>query len=253
MNLGQALSLGLIQGVAEFLPISSSGHLVMGQHFFGWQEPNLLFNVWLHLATLLAVVIYFWSDIVALKCRDVGAIVLGSVPAILVGLFFSSVIEAWFGSIIVVGLALIITGVFNLVTNRRWRKSKDAQQPQTDVSLKQAVVIGLFQSLAITPGISRSGSTLFAGAMQGLEKSQAFKFSFLLSVPAILGAVVLQLTKVGLVGLSAIFSPAYLLAGLGAFVSGILSLSLLKMLIKKTNLFWFGWYCLAVGAVVAFI
>jgi undecaprenyl-diphosphatase len=247
MTILEAILLGIVQGVTEFLPVSSSGHLVLVQGLLGWQEPNLVFDVWLHFSTLLAVIIFFWKDFWQLKKQDFLVLLVGSIPAAVVGLFFKDTIEAWFGLAQVVAIALIFTGLLNLITDRIIKKQKPTETNQ-EVSLKQGLIVGLFQALAIIPGISRSGSTVFAGTMQGLDRLKAFRFSFLLSLPAVLGASLLQLIKVINQDAISNISPVFLWASLSAFVAGLISLYVFEYVIKKAKLNWFGWYCLLLGA-----
>ena len=242
----EAVFLGIVQGATEFLPVSSSGHLVLAQDLLGWHQPDLTFDVWLHFSTLLAVIIFFWKDLLSLTKKDVLIILAASFPAALVGLFFEDAITGLFGSTRVVALALLVTGLFNLLTGRISKKSSEGKEKST-VSLKQGLVVGLFQALAIVPGISRSGSTVFAGSWQGLSRLKAFRFSFLLSLPAILGASLLQFIEVLDQGVASRINLAFLLAAGTAFLTGLASLYIFEYVIKKARLSWFGYYCLLVG------
>ncbi|MBU0579002.1 undecaprenyl-diphosphate phosphatase [Patescibacteria group bacterium] len=246
MNIFEAVLLGVIQGLTEFLPVSSSGHLVFVQHLLGWQQPNLIFDVWLHFSTLLAIVFFFWKDLLQLRKKEWLVILVGSIPAALIGVFFSDVIEIWFGSIKIVVVALLVTGLFNIKTGKMLRRQQKIKS-QSEVSFKQGFITGLFQALAIIPGISRSGSTVFAGVIQGLDRIKAFKFSFFLSLPAILGASLLQLIKASNQGFDQTISFSYLFAALAAFVTGLISLYVFEYIIKKARLDWFGWYCLFIS------
>ncbi|MBU0576252.1 undecaprenyl-diphosphate phosphatase [Patescibacteria group bacterium] len=242
----EAIFLGIVQGMTEFLPVSSSGHLVLTQNLLGWQEPNLAFNIWLHFSTLLAIVLFFWKDWRGLSKKEWLVILVGSIPAAVVGVFFADVIETWFGSTKLVAAALVVTGLFNLKTNTVLRK-QNAVNHQLEVGFRRGFIIGLFQALAIIPGVSRSGSTVFAGITQGLDRIKAFKFSFFLSLPAILGASLLQLIKVWNQGTQQSISPSYFFAGLTAFMTGLASLYIFEFVIKKARIDWFGWYCLSLG------
>lgn len=242
----EAILLGVVQGATEFLPVSSSGHLVLTQNLLGWQHPDLFFDVWLHFSTLLAIVFFFWKDLWKLSQKEWLVILVASIPAAVVGLLFSDVIETWFGSVRVVGIALLVTGLFNIKTGKLLRK-QNKQEYSKEVPLKQGFITGLFQALAIIPGISRSGSTVFAGVVQGIDRIKAFKFSFILSLPVVLGASLLQLIKVWDQGLTEIVSISYLFAAMTAFITGLISLYLFKFVIQKARLDWFGWYCLVIG------
>lgn len=249
----QAVVLGIVQGLTEFLPVSSSGHLVLFRQWFGLVEPALVFEILLHFATLLAVVVFFARDIVRLSKRGWLMILIGSIPAGLIGVLFDDLIESFFSSIILVGLTLLMTGLFNWFSNRILEKADQQQesaQSGLDLTVKQSLIIGSFQALALVPGISRSGSTVFAGLKQGLDRFQAFRFSFILSIPAILGAVGLQLWRLPPTTMTKLFSGPYLLGALSAFISGLLSLYLLKLVIKRANLSYFAYYCWVLGALI---
>lgn len=246
MTIFEAVLLGIVQGLTEFLPVSSSGHLVLTQHLLGWQQPDLIFDVWLHFSTLLAVVLFFWKDLLQLRKKEWLIILVGSIPVALIGILFSDIIEIWFGSIQVVGVALLVTGLFNIKTGKILRKQQEIKN-KSDVNFKQGFIIGLFQALAIIPGISRSGSTVFVGIMQGLDRIKVFKFSFFLSLPAILGASLLQLVKVSRYGFDQTISFSYLLAALAAFMTGLIGLHVFEYIIKKARLDWFGWYCVVMS------
>ncbi len=243
----QAVILGLVQGLTEFLPVSSSGHLVLFQEWFGVAEPALVFEVLLHFATLIAVVTFFAKDIMGLSKRGWLMVLIGSIPAGLVGILFDDLIESFFSSIMLVSLTLFVTGLFNWLSNRHLKK---IDQIKTDLTVKQSFMIGSFQALALVPGISRSGSTVFAGLKQNLDRFQAFRFSFILSIPAILGATALQLWQLPAEAMTKIISLPYLLGAFVAFSSGLVSLYLLKLVIKKANLSYFAYYCWFLGAAI---
>ncbi len=244
----QAVVLGLVQGLTEFLPVSSSGHLVLFQEFFGLREASLVFEIFLHLATLVAVVIFFAGEMKNFKRRDWLVVVVGTVPAAFVGFFFDELISSFFSSVTLVSFALLVTGLFNWLSNQQLKKSVEAT---TNLNFKKGLVIGGFQALALIPGISRSGSTVFAGLKQSLTRLQAFRFSFILSIPAILGATFLQLLELSPAEMSQLVSPPYLLGAVSAFISGLVSLFLLKQLVKKANLNYFAYYCWTLGVLVS--
>jgi len=250
----QALWLGVIQGLTEFLPVSSSGHLVLAQKLLGLKEPALLFDVSVHVGTLLAVVVYFWPDLWSmvrgLWARDqqgrqgrrlLWLVVAGSVPTALLGLFLKDWFEAMFASTAAVGVALVITGGLLLAT--RWLPPGDRGLERTGAG--RAFLVGLAQGLAITPGISRSGSTISVGLMLGLERRLAAHFSFVLSVPAILGALLLQLLHLDAARQVAL---APLLVGAAASaLTGYLALRFLLRVVQRGKLHLFAPYCLLLG------
>lgn len=262
MNIFSAILLGFTQGATEFLPISSSGHLVLMQSFLGFSESDLVFDVWLHLSTLLAVVIFFWQDLLSLRKEDWLVIFLSSIPAAGLGVLFSYVVEGWFAWTKLVVATLLVTGVFNFVSAFLLHKRKEEEidsskeshaSRKLNVSWQQGVLIGIAQALAITPGISRSGSTVLAGLSQKMDRFTAFKFSFLLSIPIILGASSWVVIQGGEALSSNPFSLNYLLAGGTAFLTGLASLWLLKIVIKHSRLEIFGLYCWIVGLTYLFI
>ena len=245
MTLPQALLLGLLQGLTEFLPVSSSGHLVIAQHYLGFISPPVVFDILVHVATALAVIVVMWSAIIKLNRQLVSLILLASFPAALVGLFLNSQIEALFSSLTLVGLALLITSLFLFLT--KFIKKSSPAKP----SFQNTFIIGLFQALAIIPGISRSGSTISAGLFQGLKPQTAFNFSFLLCLPAILGAQLLQLSQV--VQISSSTLPSLAIGFLTAFFSGLIALKSLKKIVIQAQLHWFAIYCLTLGLFILLI
>jgi undecaprenyl-diphosphatase len=244
MNYFQAIILGVIQGITEFLPISSDGHLSIAQQLFGLTEV-LSFDVFLHLGTLIAVIIFFWKDLWALKFKDWFLVGIGTLPAVFVGLWVKEWLEVLMHSAVYVGLFLILSGIFNFISHYFM-----SHPPENfnKVNWKRALVIGLFQASAIMPGLSRSGSTMMSGLLQKMDKQSTFKFSFFLAVPAILGAVILQGLDVAQSGLGNIAVGQYLVGGITAMITGLLSLRLLKFVVDKANFAFFGWYCVILGS-----
>ncbi len=265
MDLFQAIILGIIQGLTEFLPVSSSGHLVIFQNLFGLKEPELFFDISVHVGTLAAIVIFFWKEIraiiislahfsaLALKKRvsfrnvyeDKDAklailIVIGSIPTDIIGILFHKIADTLFSSVVLVGFMLIITGL--LLWGTRWVK-KDCKSIN-DFSVRDALIIGFVQGIAIIPGISRSGSTIAVGLFLGLNRETAARYSFLLSIPAILGASALSLNH-----LSANDVPLKV-TFFGAFTScivGYWALKLLIKIVKHGRMQIFAPYCWAIG------
>jgi len=241
--------------MAEFLPISSSGHLVFFQSLLGLKEPQLFFDVMLHLGTLLAVVVFFWKDIAKMvhgsmsalrgeeKDRQQGKllflILLATVPTGLMGIIFRDWFESFFSEPKVVGVMLLVTGCVLWVTRYVRGQNKEVD----GMRWKDALLIGIAQGVAIMPGISRSGATISTGFYCGLERSLAGRFSFLLSIPAILGATVLEFSKIETTGTIWVT----LVGTAVAFCVGLLSLKLLMGIIRAGRLFNFSYYCWGVG------
>jgi undecaprenyl-diphosphatase len=266
MSLAQALFLGFIQGITEFLPVSSSGHLVIFQNIFGLKEPNLFFDVSLHFGTLLAVLIVLKQEVFSLlkgllsfsvhifkgrknglgeqdkaMARLAGLIVVGLVPTALIGFFFRNIIEVLFNSLLGVGCMLLITGIILWTTRMTGEGHKDTDS----LSILDAILIGFVQGLSIAPGISRSGSTIAFGLFRKVKKSAAVRFSFLLSIPAILGAMVLEWEN-------PLLQQGELLNVLAgtviAAIAGYICLKLLIRMVQKGHLYYFSPYCWAVGS-----
>ncbi len=253
MTVFQAIILGAVQGVSEFLPISSDGHLSLVQQYFGLSGDLLAFDVFLHFFTFLAVVTFFFRDILQLRIKDYLVLAVGTIPAVIIGLLFESTVQDLLHSSVFVGMALIVTGLLNFASHSRFKKKSatevDAKKlmPQ-DVKYGDAVRIGILQAIAILPGISRSGSTIFGASMIGMSRISAFRFSFLLGLPAIFGATLLQGLRAFQTGFGNIPSSALIAGGFTAGVVGFASLSLFALLMRKGNLNWFGWYCVVLGA-----
>ncbi len=242
MSYISSILLGILQGLTEFFPVSSSGHLVIAQSLIpGFNQPGVLFDVVLHAGTLLAIVVRFRRTILAITKNYLLLILIGTIPAVIVGLFFQSAIEKFFDSIYLVGVALLITGLMNLLTNK-------TQSIKGKFNKVNAFRVGLAQALAIIPGISRSGSTIFAGTRLGLEKKKAAEFSFLLSIPAVLGANVLQfITHAQGSDQNVIF---YLAGFLAAFLSGCLAINIVLRVLLSKKFIYFGIYCLSLGGLI---
>ena len=259
MSLLDALLLGLIQGITEFLPVSSSGHLVMGQALLDVQIPGVAFEVAVHVATLLSVLLVFRKRVAVLVVgvvrRDpeawkyLGFIVLATLPAVAVGLGARHALEGLFDVPEVAAVALLVTGSF-LWTSKRAM----ARNPNGKPGAREAILVGLAQAFAIIPGISRSGATVVTGLWLGLEAEEAATFSFLMAVPAILGAAVLELPDLlavggGGVGLgSGLGGGALLLGSAAAGLAGVLAIWAFLAMLKRKSFHRFGPYCWAVGS-----
>jgi undecaprenyl-diphosphatase len=257
MDIISTVILGFLQGVTEFLPVSSSAHLVVGQELLGVQQPGMLMEVALHLGTLLSVVVYFRHDLAKLirgsllagpvgsaARREVGYLALATLPAVVVALTLADPVSAAFENIALVGAMLLVTSVV-LVTSRFTHSREGAQ-----ITWLVALIIGSAQAVAILPGISRSGITIVAGLWLGLGGLAAARFSFLMAVPAILGAGLLQLLEVVQSGIA---PTAGLAAGLVvAAVTGYAVIAWLLDIIRKRRLYLFSGYTTLLGLTVIF-
>lgn len=255
MEFLHAIILGFLQGLTEFLPVSSSGHLVIAQTLMRFSEPVLLFDTLLHVATLAAVVLYFRYRVIRLiqaflglffrrfnlvyyeQKRFLWGIIIGSVPTAAIGLFLEQWSESLFASTTLVGYSLILTSTLLLFSD----KARGYRQIQSG----NAFWIGVVQGIAVLPGISRSGSTIAAGLLLGVKREEVAEFSFLLSVPAILGALLLQLGDLGSV--SPMEVTAYSAGMLVAFITGLFAISMMMNLVRNASLRFFALYCLVVG------
>jgi undecaprenyl-diphosphatase len=258
MTLWEAAILGLIQGVTEFLPISSSGHLSLSRSLLGLKTDDLTFEVIVHAGTLLAVLIALRARIATLlggclrreqqALKMAGLILLGTLPAGVVGILFESTIEQGFSHEAAVGAFLILTG-FVLWSTRHRRGTR------SDVRTGDAASIGFAQAFAILPGVSRSGTTIAVGIWLGMEATEAATFSFLLSIPVILGATVLKLGDMLATPPSPDAIGALAVGFAAAFVSGLIAIRWLLALLARGRLDRFAWYCWAVGvlALVTFL
>jgi len=257
LTLLQGLLLGLVQGLTEFLPISSSGHLVLAQAVLAIDSPGVLIEVVTHAGTLLAILLWFRRRLLALtrslfalprlrqatvaERRDlhlVARLAVGSVPAAAVGVLLNEPIEALFDHPSVALVCLCVTGLFLIAT--RWAPRSQASEAR----LPHVVAVGVAQALAILPGISRSGSTIGTALFLGIEGATAAELSFLLAIPAIGGALLLKLAGTGLAALS----PPLAVAFVAAFGSGLVALRLLFRALARGSLWWYGTYCLVVGS-----
>jgi undecaprenyl-diphosphatase len=270
MSAWEAIILGIVQGLTEFLPISSTGHLIIMQKLLGLENPesaDLLFDMLLHLGTLIAVFIAFYKLILALIksfFTSIPQVVSGKfkwknadenqrmIIFLLVSIFplffiipLMNVIEELYSTVFVVGIALMVNSIILFVSDKIMTGKKDA----SNMKIKDAAAIGIMQIIAITPGISRSGSTITAGLFCGLNREYAAKYSFIMSIPTILGGVVLNiihsLKQAG--GIDTSLLPVYLIGVLTAAVSGFFAIRLLQYLLKSKKFIIFSIYCFVVG------
>ncbi|MBQ6138396.1 MAG: undecaprenyl-diphosphate phosphatase [Methanobrevibacter sp.] len=267
MDIFQAIIIGLVQGLTEFLPVSSSAHLIFAQQALGVSEVGLAFDVLMHVGTLVAVIVYFFNDIVnmikgfLLSLVDlkngnfIGEIkkdpykklawltILATIPVGVVGVLFNDVIESMFKGLTIPAFLLLITGCLLYASQRMNSGRIDVR----NISLKEAIIMGCGQALAILPGLSRSGTTIAAGLFAGLDKEFAAKFSFILSIPAILGAAVFQLKDLsgGSIEIGACIAGFVV-----AIISGYLAISVLLKIVREKSLDIFAYYCWIVGIIV---
>ncbi len=250
MPLWEAVLLGIVQGITEFLPVSSDGHLVIAQTLLGVHEKGLVFVIAVHVGSLLALLVFYRGRVLELVRgvlgREAGSfhyvakLAVATLPAVVVGLFFKASVEAAFDTPWIAGAGLLVTGVF-LATTRATQKTAQGREP----SYWQALAIGCAQALAIAPGISRSGSTIAIALAFGVAPLAAAEFSFLLGIIAIIGAAVLELPE-------ALATPADALRPLwvgaaAAAVTGLLALGLLVRLLRAQRFHWFAGYTWAAG------
>lgn len=249
MDAFQAIFLGVVQGLTEFLPVSSSGHLVFFQKFFGIQEAPVFFDTMLHGATLVAVVFYLKKELIDILLnikknqKIIYLLIIGTLPAVLAGFFLRDLIEKSFNSVWMLSLGFFITGAMLLITKFFNGEGKNL----TGIGKLDALIIGVFQALSILPSISRSGSTISSGIFMGIDRASAFKFSFLLSIPVILGAMVLQIFDISRISGSEI---TYSFIGfLPAMLLGFWSLRFLDKYMANKKFSLFGYYCLVLGVI----
>lgn len=260
----QAIILGILQGLTEFLPISSSGHLVILPFFLGWDLPEkemFIFNVLVQIGTLVAVIVFFWKDLVSIivdffkqlfkgtpfathHARMGWLLIAATIPAGLAGIFLQDLVEQTFSSPLFAGIALIFTAVLMFVAEKVSQQVGDVQ----DITLVDALVMGLFQALALFPGVSRSGSTISGGMTRRLKREAAGKFSFLMSIPIMVAAGGLSTYKMltEVPNLSE-FLPLMVIGFLAAMVVGYIAIRWLLRFLVNHSLIYFSIYCFVIG------
>ena len=238
MEIINAVILGFVQGLTEFLPVSSSGHLVVVGRIINLNPPGVLFEALLHAGTAAAIIWYMRHKLLSITSKELGYIFLASVPAGIVGIFFSNQIESLFSILKLVGIAFLITAFFNFQTDKYTGKREN-------LDVLDALFIGVMQAFAILPGISRAGATIFAGTKMNLSKTRSAEFSFLISIPAIIGANIVEFYRHGeLAG----FGFEMGLAGfIAAFLSGLFAINFLMRMLSARRLKYFSYYLLVVG------
>lgn len=256
MNWIEAIILGLIQGLTEFLPVSSSGHLEIGKAILGVEvQENMTFTVVVHGATVLSTIVVFWKDIRDLltgtlqfkwnsETKYIVKIIISMIPVLFVGLFFKDEVEGFFdGNIVFVGAMLLLTAV--LLSFSHFVKKRE-----NDITFGKAFIIGIAQSIAVLPGISRSGATIATGLLIGIKKENMAKFSFLMVLVPIIGANIMDMMSGDLQIQGSAIAPTTLIAGfVAAFVSGWLACKWMVDIVKKGKLLYFAMYCAVIGTI----
>lgn len=270
MTFLQAIVLGIFQGITEFLPISSSGHLVVLQNFFGIKEGNLFFTEMLHFGTLISIFIVYFNDIIKIiaeffkmlgqgiknkKIRVTNIyqkmailIILGSIPTAIIGLVFKDTFEKLYNSILAISIAFLITGFILWFVDKKSRGNKDIK----DMNFIDSILIGIFQGAAIAPGISRSGSTIAGGLFRGLNRKLATEFSFLLALPATFGAGLLGIKEVIDTGSQTQFSAPLVVGVIVSTIVGVISIRILIKLLENEKLYYYSYYLWALGIILLF-
>ena len=252
MSWFEALILGLDQGLTEFLPVSSSGHLAIGKALFGIETADLRFEIIVHAATVLATIVVFRKEILRLlqglfkfklndETRYILLILLSMIPVFVVGIFFKDYVEALFGEgLVVVGCALLVTALLLFLSEALKRRNAEGGP----VTWKSALWMGLAQAIAVIPGLSRSGSTIATGLLCGVKKEEVAQFSFLMVLIPILGEAFLDLVG-GDAAASTVGALPLIVGFIAAFVSGLFACKVMIALVKKAKLKWFALYCVA--------
>ncbi len=254
----QAIILGLVQGLGEFLPISSSAHLVLIPWLFKWEDPGLTFDIALHLGTLIAVAIYFWRDWLRLLSKgftDTKStdgrlfwyLVLATIPGAAIGFALEKHAETIFRNPLLIAAMLILLGVILYWADRRGAKNIDAK----NITLKTSFLIGLSQALAIIPGVSRSGITMTTGLLLGMTREGAARFSFLLSAPIIFGAAVVKLPHV--ISHPSLITGNFIIGMVVSCITGLAGIGFLLRYVQTKTFLPFVWYRFLLGAVVIMI
>lgn len=268
----EALVLGIVQGLTEFIPVSSSGHLVVFPYIFNWENQPLVFDLVLHLGTVTALLFYFKKDILNIVLSILGSfgifgekeypktipgtnlsglnfaiyLFLGSLPAAILGYFLDNFIEDVFRGVFTVSILLFIGSILMFFAEMRYRRMESFKEP----NIKRSIVIGFFQSLALFPGMSRSGSTLSGGMLMGLSREYAARFSFLMSMPIIAGAAVLKLITSSSSEISALGTSSILLGYFSSFIVGYFAISFLLKFLKNNSLYVFIMYRIVLSVIL---
>ncbi len=259
----KSIILGIVQGLTEFLPVSSSGHLVIFQKLLKFNDPGVLFEIAVHLGTLVAVIIYFRKDIweiiqsifnwrkdasenIKYAHHLLFYLIIASVITAIIGFAFKDIFESLFENTVLVGFMLIITGGILFASDKIRNTTKKK------MSVPSSLLVGFAQSIAIIPGISRSGATITTGIFTGRTRDLATRFSFLLSIPAILGATILKIKDMQSAMSSSEVVLNFILGGIVAAIVGYFAISFLIKMIKQAELFYFSIYCWIIGIITIF-
>lgn len=266
----KTIVIGIVQGLTEFLPVSSSGHIRIFKEIFGLSETGLAFDVLLHFGTLIAVCTFYKKDVAALivECAYLAGdifsfdkkrifnrerpyrillimIIITTIPTAVAGFLFEDLFDTVFSSLTVVGVALIISALLICIASH----AKPCAKKQEDMSITDAVAVGLCQTCALVPGLSRSGATIFGGRISGFDMPFAVKYSFLCSLPTILGAMILKVGELFSENLVPELAAGYVGAFVASAAVGFLALKLLDKMAKRRSLMPFAYYCIIVGAI----
>ena len=260
MEIIQSITLGIVQGLGEFLPISSTAHLILVPFFTGWKDPGLSFDVAMHAGTLLAVVLYFWRDWLDIfkialwrkkyksekyNSNILWLLVIGTIPGAVIGFFLEDFVDGAFRNPYLIAATLAVFGLILFLLDKYATHKRELDK----ISLKDVLIIGLAQAIAIVPGVSRSGATISAGLALGLSRVSAARFSFLLSTPIILGATLSQLPDLIEGGISG----GIILGVIVSAVSGYLAIKYLIKFVENYSYKVFFWYRLALAAVIIIV
>lgn len=261
MSIVQAFILGLVQGLTEFIPVSSSGHLVFLHHLMGVTESGLAFDVALHGGTLVALLMYFRKDIVELlsslakkseKTRLAWLLIVATIPAAVFGFLLEDLAESSFRSVRLVSVTMLVFGVVMLLTERYY-KSRTKHLLLEQVTLKEAMAMGFAQALALVPGVSRSGSTITAGLLAGLNHVAATRFAFLLGIPITAGAILKVCTEDGFAQQVANDRAVFLVGIVTALISGLLAIRFMLKYLSKHGLHVFAYYRIVLAVIVLLV
>jgi undecaprenyl-diphosphatase len=258
MDTIQSIVLGLVQGIGEFLPISSSAHLVLVPWIFKWHDPGLTFDIALHAGTLIAVILYFWRDWLNLISKGLTKpkeregklfwyLVLATIPGAAVGYLLEHKAETVFRNPVLIAFMLILLGVVLYLADQKSKKQIDVEH----ISLKTSFLIGLSQALAIIPGVSRSGITMTVALAMGMTREGAARFSFLLSAPVIFGASIIKVPKI--IANPSVIDAPFIMGMLVACISGLASIGFLLRYVRTKTFLPFVWYRFVLGALVIII
>jgi len=258
MNIFQSVVLGMVQGLGEFLPISSSAHLILVPWLFKWEDPGLTFDIALHVGTLIAVILYFWRDWLNLISKGLTKpkeregklfwyLVLATIPGAAIGYLLEHKAETVFRNPVLIAFMLIILGGILYLVDRKSKKQVDMK----NISLKTSILIGLSQALAIIPGVSRSGITMTTALALGMTREGAARFSFLLSTPIIFGAAAIKLPKI--IANPSMINAPFIVGMVVSCIFGLASIGFLLRYVQTKTFLPFAWYRFLIGALVIII